>query len=752
MKDQTEKFLEILKNNSVFWSKLGWVYDPPRTHENGAQIAFFPDSSEHQKYHRDFFRAGIRIHSGIISSGWVDTHRFDYAETDRTLDEIFACGDEKLLYLPRVKLNVPIRWGKENPEEICLYYPGNLTPEEIAENIGTLRHDFSGMDQEAGYTAGRRCWQDKRPNMGGILGNQSFASKKWLEDAGEALRRFVRHLEESPYAERIVGYHIAYGMCGETSLWRAWEHKINYRFGDYGYACRRAFYDWGLAFYGSVPRLEEAWNTPGITRDNIRIPPPNEREFVWESPAQFFRAEPEQRMCMDYERFMSDVNADALEHFAKTAKQESGKPVGAFYGYYMYVPRAAYTGHLAYERILNSPYIDFLASPKSYRRVEPGEPGSEQVPSMSIGRKKLYIDELDNRTHLSGEQSENMFQTRGILWREFAKNMMNHANFWWMDLKGGWFDSPEILHEIARIEETARRIRPRLGESVSEILLVTDENSFYVLRSNDALHRDLFVDTPAEIRLCGAPVDHLRLHDLTEIGDLTRYRCVFFLNTFRIPPEEWRAIRRKFRPDAVFCWHYAPGIRAPGYAPEHIAELCGMSIEDRSFSAAHQTLRFPDSTLPPIEMQTPPGPAYPLFAIRKSPDVRVFAEYADTGAAAAASTEYLGHRHWYLCAPVLKTPHYRRILESSGVHFHAPEGVTVYGDTRFLALFSRQAHSFALPFRTECAGMECISGGRFEKTATLPVVLDGKDARFFLFDEPASGMKSNAESEGEPVF
>lgn len=91
---QDDRYLQLLKEHSVFWSQLGWVYDPPRLYADGRQIAFYPDSSRQLKYHRDFRRAGIRIHSSLISSGWVDTDRFDYTETDRTLNEIFSCGDD----------------------------------------------------------------------------------------------------------------------------------------------------------------------------------------------------------------------------------------------------------------------------------------------------------------------------------------------------------------------------------------------------------------------------------------------------------------------------------------------------------------------------------------------------------------------------------------------------------------------------------------------------------------------------------
>lgn len=41
--------------------------------------------------------------------------------------------------------------------------------------------------------------KDNRANVGGLIVNQSFASQKWLQEAEEALRRFIRHNKKGPY-------------------------------------------------------------------------------------------------------------------------------------------------------------------------------------------------------------------------------------------------------------------------------------------------------------------------------------------------------------------------------------------------------------------------------------------------------------------------------------------------------------------------------------------------------------------------
>ena len=717
--------LKLLKGNSLFWSMLGWPYDPPRLGKDGKPIMFLLNAERVQRYHRDFDKAGIRIHTAVIFSGWTGDGTFDYSATDRTLEELFACGED-ILFLPRVKLNVPMEWGKKYPEEMCVYYPGTLSAEAIRSIVNSPKHDIFGGDLPTGYHSWFKQWEDQwmddRPNVNGLIGNQSFASRQWLNDAGDALARFIRHLEDGPYGDHIIGYQIAYGMCGETTLWRSWD-KDNFKFSDYGFCCRRSFYDWGVGKYGSREKLAEAWQQPEISRENVRLPSPFERELEWRSTPEFFRAGQENQICIDYDSFLSDRNAEAIEHFCKIVKRESGKIAGAFYGYYLNVPRAGHAGHLALDYLLNSPAIDFFASPKAYRRVAPGEPGGEQVPAMSVNRKKLFVDELDNRTHLTGLEAADMHDTRTVLWRELAKNLSYGSGFWWMDLGGGWFDSPEIMQELAKIEKYAGKLRPLPAQPVAEVLVVSDDISFLVAKPNHALHLDLLIDTPAEIQLAGAPVDHYRFADL-ETLDLSRYKAVCFLNTIRIPQERRERILRRFRPDTVFIWHYAPGIWNSAYAPETAEELCGMRLEEHHYDPRQGAeMRLENGEVRRREFE---DREYPLFRL-SGDGLHICGTYPD-GSVAFAERIWNGHRHYCCCLPLLRCEDYRAIFDAAGVHSYAPAGNTVYADSRFAGIFSRSAVSFApaLPKRPVA---ECITG---DLSATEQ--MQAHDARLYLYE------------------
>lgn len=721
--------IKLLKDNSVFWSKLGFFHDPPRFDKNGKMIVFGDDFEKFGKFHRDFTNSGINIHTSILFSGWTGVDKYDYELTDQVLDAVFR-NNPDIWYIPRIKLNVPLDWGKENPEDICVYYDGPRDREEICKLVNTDKHDILGYEAPNGYyTAG--AWNDDRPNVGGLISNQSFSSKKWLADAGETLHRFIQHLEDGPYSKRILAYQIAYGVSGETCLWGRFGNPV--KFGDYGVNNRRAFFDWGMQHYESLASLRKAWDNPNLDRKNTEPPSPQRRLAV-STLRKFFRAN--DRVCIDYDLFMSEVNATAVEHFSKMIKDHTGKPAGCFYGYFMECYNAAYTGWLAYERLLNSPYVDFIAAPKSYYRSIPGEPGGELAPAQSINRKKLWMDELDNRTHLCSttkKQCANFSETRTVMWREFAKNLAHGSGFWWMDLGGGWFDSPEIMQEVATIEKTATKLKAGPGKSIVEILLVADEESMYYHSCSPHLHQAIMKDTVRNVNLCGAPVDMYRLNDLESL-DLEQYKLIIFLNTFKLIPETWGRIKRRIPIHTTLLWHYAPGIRNPAFALDNIKTITGFEVREKAACPSLELLPEPGSFLGGSASLKPENPEdsidYPLLEIASEPN-QVLARYSD-GGCAVASKRHNGHNIIYSVLPFFSPEHLRRIAVTAGCHMYAPVDCTIYGDSRFIAVFPRTDIDGKLHLKELTDFIDMETGECFKQTNTIPLKLNTKHHRFFV--------------------
>lgn len=713
---------DALQNNSVFWSRLGWPYNPPVADENGKTRMMLSDDSPEKKFHRDFMEAGIKIHSTILFSGWMAPGKYDYSATDKALADLFAAAGESALYIPRIKLDVPPAWCAENPEDTTVYYPGGLSKGEIAELACTPAHDWLGMEYKNGYSTDTKMRgnKDPRPNVRGLIGLQSFSSEKWLRDAGEALRRLIRRIEGGKYAKNVIAYHIAYGQCGETSFWRGWE-KNDYRFGDYGINNLRAFYDWGIKKYGSREALAKAWKQPEISRGNVKLPTPMRRELHWNSHAEFFRAFEEDKICIDYEKFCGEANVRAIDYFSKIVKEESGKAAGAFYGYYLFVPRAAYNGHVEFDALLKSPNVDFLASPKGYRNVAPGESGMEQTPPMSVNLDKIFIDELDVRTHLSlWPDAKNMEGTRTMLWREFAKCMQSRSGFWWMDLHGGWFDSPEIMREIEKIEAAAKQIRAKPPKRTAEVLIVSDNESFLYSKPSWQLHRDLVVDTISRIRMAGAPADHYRLADLGRI-DLSGYKAAVFINCVRITDERWAEISRRLRPDATLVWHYAPAVWGEKYDPARGEKITGFKLAERKTRKV-ETVEFADGSGKKLSKDfsapsshNPLEKPYPTFSADPSNGAEVLAKYSD-GSAAFAKLRRGGRNSYFVSLPVLDSGSYRKIFDAAGVRAPAPAECAVYADSRLCGIFPKNAVKFKLPLK-----------GKFRDAITQKTLAGGEE-------------------------
>ena len=520
-----QQALHLLRTTPLFWSRLGFCYDPPLYHENGERIVFNDTYSE-AKTHADFAAAGVSLHTCILDSGWVGVDTYDYTLCDRVLREVFEVGKAEY-FIPRIKLNVPLDWCRENPTELFVYEGGPRDTEEIRALVDTPKQDIIGYESPKGYY-NANGWQDTRPNVGGVIARQSFSSKKWLADAGEALKRLIAHLENGPYGDRILAYHIAYGTSGETIVWGCHSN----RFGDYGITNRAAFLAFGAEKYSSAEAALSVW---GTNAENV-IPPADAREVKNTKGQGVCRVAERGVWANDYDLFINACNVEALEHFGKIIKENTDdKPVGAFYGYIMHLARCGYAGHLGgWERVLESPYIDFIAAPKSYRRSEPGEPGGEMCPVTSVNARKLWVDECDIRTHLATGDAAHSYSrgkadTESMLLRELCKNLAHNSGLWFMDLGGNWYNDAEIMRFVQKLCTVQKKVCKKKHNGGARVLAIVDEESMLWLpparnQRMEHLWRNL--------NLCGVPCELILSGDLART-DLSGVELAVLLTPYK---------------------------------------------------------------------------------------------------------------------------------------------------------------------------------------------------------------------------
>lgn len=713
---------DYLRNEPFFWSRMGFCYDPPRFDKNNEQIVFSKKFDKFRKFHDDFKKAGIKYHTTIVSSGWVGDGVYDYRLTDRTLDELLKDNPD-ILYMPRVKLNAPPEWCKNHPEEVFVYEKSkHLTVEEISEKCGTLEQDYFGFNCN-GYAlnGGDGSFKDDRVNYNGKIGLQSFSSKQWIKDASIALEKFIEHIENGPYANQVIGYHIAYGQLGETCLWGGWREREENNRGDFGKANTRAFVKYGIEKYGSEDAMLKKWGFASV--DEVEAPTTAARDSKKESLRELFFDDAHNLVCRDYNEFSSLANAKACEAFCKTVKDKTNgeAAAGIFYGY-IYTPQSQYMSHCGLDYVLSSPYIDFLASPNAYFRHLAGDPSGEQGPSYSINKKKVWLDEIDNKTHLDSrsDRANNIFETRTLLLREGVKNMSCNQGFWWMDLGEGWYDMPEIMGWIKEMSDVQNIVNKKQHKTESEILIVVDEKALMSMSTSFGLVGGLHYNLHSELKLCGAPVDTLRLQDLYDT-DLSQYKMIVFANTFLID-DKMRKILKDNAKGKTYVWNYASGILSPDFSLDNVKDLTGFGIkefdhnfEDESFG--YSITEYNLGACPKLLLD------FPLIEVEAKDGDEIMSHYPN-GRVMCAKTEKDGGVSVLCAFPSMMTDDFRKLAEDAGCKMFAPINCTVYADNRLIGIFPKVDVSFTLDF-----GDKTVDGAN-----TKELEIKAKGAEYFIYD------------------
>lgn len=709
----------FLKNNPVFWSRLGFGYDPPMKNKDGKPLVFTENLEQYAKTHRMFSHAGVKIQTCILHLGWMGIDEFDYSLTDRVVEAVFKDNPDTY-YIPRIKLNVPIDWCKENPEELLVYWEGPRDQEAIRALVGTEKHDYLGYEAPNGYyQAGD--YVDTRPNVGGVIARQSFSSKIWLRDAGIALEKLVDRLENGKYGHRILGYHIAFGASGESVMWG----RMNNHYGDYGISHTKHFFNWALAKYGTEDALQKAWGKERFANGALILPSPDERYHRKDSLATFYRGDELGTLASDMDEFLSESCADAIEYFAKIIRQKAPKKLtGAFYGYFVHTDNPNYAGHLALEKLLNSEHVDFFAAPKSYYRCGPGQPGGELTAVQSINLKKIWLDETDSRTHLAfADMPENKLSTtKGkkrfdtaidsldwlcrdlkdstcVLWREFCKNIAHGSGFWWMDLGGGWYDDPQLMEQVGKMTALNEHLQAKPYESLADILVLADENSIGKMSISKTQREGFLEDPLMELSLSGGVADFYRLSDLPQL-DLNRYKMVIFAYTFEVPTETRAYLQKHLPADTMLVFHHAAGIRmGDTISTENIRDFTGFSIKETKVDADY------------VGVEVQDGQAQMLFEGVWQKGNRVA-----------------------ITTPYPKANIYRHLAKLAGCQLWTEGGITLWADKRIMGVFTLEKLEGRLQLPKISTYREAISGQVFKNVSEIQLDDLNTNAAVFVLE------------------
>jgi len=689
----------------------------PTLHVDGSPdpaIGYLTFHPETRGRFADFAAAGIRLFAfnttcnhhtyGTARPVAVAPGRFDFREVDRRASRILAARPDAWL-LPRVYVGSPPWWDALHPRELIRYPDGSCTRRFRS---GTLKSTVP-----------------------------SFSSEAWRRFARESLHRFVEHVLGSPYGDRVIGFQL---MGGETEEWFYHGTYEGY-LSDYSDPHRRAFRSWRRK------------HRRGFLRRGDDIPAPDRR--VGDGRSVLLDPAVESDVG-DYVLFRSREVADVVIELADVVKETSGGRVlcGAFYGYVLELASHPHglqlSGHLAFDRVIRSPSIDFLSSPSSYidRRVAKGYSAFMSMTDSVRLHGKLWFNENDSRTHRTPLQygcfrTADTAQTSAIMKREFAHATARGSGLWWFDMRGGWYRERENLEEVARLQALAHA-RLRAGRrSVAQIALLVDAEGLRWLRLGNPLQAGLLGSQLQHLGRIGAPFDCFQLGDLEEVPD---YRAYVVLSGFAPGRRDRRALRRVLkRDDKTVLWIYAPGVVKRGRLdPRGIEDLVEMEFATCSseMPARVDVVPGPDPHLSRVRAPLSYGVPQAVRPVFHPDDRRatVLGHIHGTGLAGLAVRECGGWKSVFSVAPCLPAHLLRSILEPAGLSFFLDGHDAVYANEGFLGIHADGAgvRRVRLPRRhavTDLASGREVGGD----ISSFAVELSGGETALFALDAPRPG-------------
>ena len=475
---------------------------------------------------RNFHKVGINLFSFVATPtdstrdtanpAWIAPEKFDFTQLDqRAMTFLNAAPDARLII--RLVMSAPVWWCRQHPEETV----------KIRKEDGTITEFYA-------YT------NRNQPNPA-----PSWASDRWRHDTLAALEKLIRHVETSPYADRVAGYHLG---SGPTDEWLLWTDRKQGGRSDFSTPNIRKFRAWLKEKYGNDEALRHAWHNDAVTLETAEIPDTRSRETSRFGVLRHPRLE---QQVIDYSRYASDLTAETILLFTRAARCMTGgrKAIGVFYGYLMYIPERQDEGHFSLGKVLADDSIDFLASPSSYRFRQTGGAGTSHFMS-PVGsvrlHGKLWIDENDIRTSIS-------YKNAGVAWgqpsdlagdrlqqsKELANVIVNGCGSWWFNVASNRYDHPEIQKLIANLVRCADRSVALDRTPVDRFAVVLDATGPDYLRTGGRTAKEFLLERLPALSRSGAAFGHYIADDLDRLTD---HKLLIFPFSIAPDPKQRQAL------------------------------------------------------------------------------------------------------------------------------------------------------------------------------------------------------------------
>ena len=615
--------------------------------------------------------AGVHIYSFVLRMPQIGTDQVATLEWLQEVFDPFIKADPKAVFIPRIYVGASAPWLAEHPDQ------------QIVTADGTK-------------------------------GVEAIASDAWMEDTRKKLGDFLSYIEASEYGPRMIGYHLTGQTAGE------WFPDIYREKGpDLSAANAAGFRAWLTEQYKTDAALQDAWSSPTATLAAVKIPVPAEGRFPIANVKEGikFRAYYDLDTdfeWVDYSRYTSAITARRLLELCALIKEKTNrrKLTVLFYGYNMDLP-ASVNGHNEIVKLLESPDVDMLASPMSYQdRLLGASTGFMAAVDTIANNGKLWMIENDMRTHLwtkerqPPEIAENpsflaelkfidrpseLYETLGILKRDYAAMLVHRTGTWWMDLAAvGSFQDQAIWDLLKQYTPLFEAIYKDPQPYAPEVAMIIDEQSRNFEESTWDLGFQSLNNTRYQLGTTGATFGLYLLEDF-EAGRMPKCKAYIFANSVALNAERVAKIRARLEEQgATAIWVYAPGwINGRKTNIEQMRSLTGMHLEQADGKLGSYSEAESGRQVWGVEKRDQPEAKTfdisPRFVVRDK-KAEVLGRYLVDGEASTALKEQGGATHIYVGDINLTTEVLRDLLMRAGVHLWTAEPLAVHADERLLSV------------------------------------------------------------------
>ena len=450
----------------------------------------------------------------------------------------------------RLHMNAPVWWMRKNREELNIFHGKVALDEGEAERL--IGKDLDCVE--------RVC----------------LSSIKWKNDMGFILKSLCEQLQNTPEGNHVMGIQVACGVFGEWHQWGFWEYDPGY-----GKPMVEYFRLFLKERYKTDEALQIAWNNPNCSIATATMAEPAKR---LRCDYGVFRNPEISQEVIDSLEALQTAGPDAIIHFSSIIKKTWKRDIltGTFYGYFFTIGvRGAVGGHIEMHKLLEHKDIDYLSAPFSYNKTNRGSggPGTSRSLLESIRlNKKLWLTEMDQHP-----ENESMFpgggdpalrhKTIALLKRNTLEPLSRGMGFWFYDHrvvpngslyeKTGWWEAPELMHEIAQLQQITESWAEKKYIPAADVLLIYDTQMYYHISCDEKANKrynDLAViDKVLTVAKSGVAYDSIFLKDL-EKAELDRYKTIIFAGTPLLTDTQKEFINTNLKNNnRHIVWCYAPG-------------------------------------------------------------------------------------------------------------------------------------------------------------------------------------------------